>query len=134
MIYVAAVALTNQQGEILLVQRPAGKQMAGLWEFPGGKIESHESPEQALQRELKEELNLTVDLDDLVHLCFVSHPYPDFHLVMLIYTCHQWQGDVEMLENQEDFAWVARDDLKAYPMPPADLPVVEILCNLASLR
>ena len=128
-VYVAAAVLEDTQNRILLVQRPSGKQMAGLWEFPGGKIEKEESPEQTLQRELKEELGIETHLSDFKPLCFVSYAYPDFHLVMLVYLCHQWQGSIKLRENQQAFIWVFPQDLKNYPMPPADLPIVKILCN-----
>lgn len=128
-VFVSAGVLKNLEGRVLLIQRPMGKQMAGLWEFPGGKIEDEESPELALQRELKEELGITVDVKDLTPLCFVSHSYPDFQLVMLVYTCSLWQGRIDLRENQPAFAWVSCQELKTYSLPLADLPIVDILCN-----
>ncbi len=128
-VYVSAGVLKNANDQILLVQRPVDKPMAGLWEFPGGKIEDKESPELALQRELKEELGITLDLNDLKPLCFTSYSYPDFQLVMLVYNCSRWQGNIDLRENQQAFAWVSCQDLKTYSVPPADLPIIEILCS-----
>ncbi|MEQ9447016.1 MAG: 8-oxo-dGTP diphosphatase MutT [Rhodospirillaceae bacterium] len=120
---VVAAALMNERDEILLTQRPQGKAMAGLWEFPGGKLEDGETPEQALSRELKEELGLTLKPDTFTPYTFVSHSYDSFHLLMPLYICRQWTGDITPQEKQA-FAWVAAKDLNSYPMPPADLPLI----------
>ncbi len=127
--YVAAAVLQKQEGQVLLVQRPPTRSMAGLWEFPGGKLESREPPEQALIREMEEELNLKIAPSDLKPLTFVSHPYGEFHLVMFVYHCRNWQGTLELRENQLNYAWVAPINLKNFAMPEADLPILEILCN-----
>ena len=121
--FVVACALVDTDGRVLLAERPAGKQMAGLWEFPGGKIEAHERPEEALIRELKEELGIVVREPCLAPLTFASHAYPDFHLVMLLYVCRRWEGTVTALEAQR-LAWVRPNRLRDYPMPPADEPLV----------
>ncbi len=122
-ITVVAAALMNQRDEILITQRPQGKAMAGLWEFPGGKLEDGETPEQALSRELKEELGLTLEPKTCTPYTFVSHGYDSFHLLMPLYICRQWTGDVDPQEEQA-FAWVRAKDLNSYPMPPADLPLI----------
>lgn len=122
-ITVVAVALIKEDGAILLTQRPAGKAMAGLWEFPGGKLEAGETPEQALARELKEELGVTVDLKALHPLTFASYSYDSFHLLMPVYVCKKWSGDLTPQESQA-MAWVMPDQLADYPMPPADLPLL----------
>lgn len=129
---VAAVVLVNTDGEILLAQRPAGKALAGLWEFPGGKIEQGETPETALLRELKEELGITVAADDLTPFTFASHSYETLHLLMPLYLCRRWHGIPVPHEGQE-LAWVLPQDLDAYPMPPADLPLVPLLQKGISL-
>ncbi len=123
---VAAAVLVNAGGEILLTQRPAGKSMAGLWEFPGGKLEPGEPPEAALARELAEELSLSVDPEDLEPLTFASHSYDGFHLLMPLYLCRRWQGDLIPREGQAT-AWVKPQDLPSYPMPPADAPLIPIV-------
>ncbi|MFL2771837.1 MAG: (deoxy)nucleoside triphosphate pyrophosphohydrolase [Rhodospirillaceae bacterium] len=123
---VVACALINPEGLILLTQRPAGKAMAGLWEFPGGKIEANESPETALCRELWEELHITVSASDLAPLTFVSHAYDTFQLIMPLYLCRQWKGNIVPQENQET-VWIKSSELRDYPMPPADLPLIPIL-------
>mgnify|MGYP002783872745 CR=1 FL=1 len=128
-VYVAACVLKNFDEDVLLVQRPSGKSMEGLWEFPGGKIEKNESPEQALVRELKEELGISVKSDNLVPLHFVSYRYSDFQLVMLVYGCCIWEGSIKLCENQQAFNWVSIENLKDYKMPPADLPILEVLCS-----
>lgn len=120
---VVAVALVRESGDILLAQRPEGKAMAGLWEFPGGKLEIGETPEQALVRELKEELGITVTTEALKPFTFVSHSYPNFHLLMPLYMCRAWQGELTSREGQA-FAWAEPDALKSYPMPEADLPLI----------
>ncbi len=122
-VHVAAAALVDSQGRILLAQRPAGKDMAGLWEFPGGKIEPGETPEACLIRELAEELGIQVALEALEPLHFVSHAYARFHLVMLLYGIRHWQGAPRGLEAQ-GLAWVEAGLLTDYPMPPADLPLL----------
>ena len=120
---VVAAALIRKDGAILLTQRPVGKAMAGLWEFPGGKLETGETPEQALVRELKEELGLGIDPVTLTPLTFASHSYETFHLLMPLYVCKQWSGSVTPQENQA-IAWVKPDLLADYPMPPADARLI----------
>jgi 8-oxo-dGTP diphosphatase len=122
-ITVVAVALIRADGAILLTQRPEGKAMAGLWEFPGGKLEPGETPEQALVRELQEELNISVHSSALHPLTFASHTYDSFHLLMPVYTCKEWSGTVSPQENQA-MEWVMPDQLADYPMPEADLPLI----------
>jgi 8-oxo-dGTP diphosphatase len=122
-ILVAAVALIDAQRRVLLAQRPAGKSMAGLWEFPGGKVEDHETPEQALVRELHEELGIDVAADDLEPLAFASHTYDDFHLLMPLFDCVRWRGTPRPREGQA-LAWVGAAELDRYAMPPADLPLI----------
>lgn len=126
-IYVSAGVLENKEGKVFIVQRPPKKDMAGLWEFPGGKIETGESPEQALQRELFEELGIQVAQTDLEPLCFVSHQYQNFQLIMLVYRCYQWQGEITLQEGQQEAQWVLPSQLKDFPMPPADLPIFDYL-------
>ena len=126
LLLVAAAALVNGNGAVLLAQRPEGKSLAGLWEFPGGKIESGENPESALCRELAEELGLDVDPKDLNPLTFASHAYADFHLLMPLWTTRRWRG-VPIGQEGQSLAWVQPDDLKTYPMPEADMPLVSIL-------
>jgi 8-oxo-dGTP diphosphatase len=122
LVLVAAAALVDGEGRVLLAQRPYGKALAGLWEFPGGKIEPGERPEAALARELHEELGITVDAADLQPASFASHAYPDFHLMMPLWVCRHWQGEPAGREGQA-LAWVAANDLEGYPMPPADVPL-----------
>ena len=126
LVLVVAAALYNAKGEILLARRPEGKAMAGLWEFPGGKVEPGETPEQALVRELHEELSILVDETDLEPLSFASHDYPNFHLLMPLYRCLVWTGDVNPREGQS-FAWVMPSALHAYPAPAADIPLFNLL-------
>ena len=126
---VAACALVDADGRVLLAQRPTGKPMAGLWEFPGGKVEAGERPEQTLIRELKEELGILVNEACLAPLTFASHAYPDFHLLMPLYVCRRWEGTPMALEGQE-LAWVRVNRLRDYPMPPADEPLVSHLMTL----
>ena len=125
-ILVAAVALIDADGRVLLAQRPAGKSMAGLWEFPGGKIEPGETPEAALVRELHEELGIETWSSCLAPLTFASHSYDDFHLLMPLFACRKWNGIVQGKEGQ-NLVWVHARDLKNYPMPPADIPLIPIL-------
>ncbi len=123
---VSAVALIDRDGRILLAQRPEGKSMAGLWEFPGGKGEPGETPEAALVRELAEELGINTWSSCLAPLTFASHSYPDFHLIMPLFACRKWEGIVAPMEGQK-LAWVRSADLTNYDMPPADKPLVAIL-------
>ncbi len=129
LVLVAACALVDTDARILLAQRPAGRPMAGLWEFPGGKLDAGERPEDTLIRELKEELGIAVEENCLAPLAFASHTYPDFHLVMPLYLCRNWQGTVTPLEGQK-LAWVRPDRLRDYPMPPADEPLIAHLMAL----
>ena len=128
-VLVVAVALIDPDGRILLSKRPAGKSLAGLWEFPGGKVEAAERPEQALIRELKEELGINVEQSCLAPLTFASHAYEDFHLLMPLYVCRRWKGIAQGLEGQE-IKWVFAKSLRDYPMPPADLPLIPHLQEL----
>ena len=129
LVLVAACALVDVDGRVLLAERPAGKSMAGLWEFPGGKVEAGERPEDTLIRELREELGITVSEPCLAPLTFASHSYPDFHLLMPLYVCRRWEGMVTAKEGQR-LAWVRPNRLKDYAMPPADLPLVAHLTTL----
>jgi len=126
---VAAVALIDADGRVLLAERPAGKSMAGLWEFPGGKLDAGETPEAALVRELAEELGIDVAASCLAPIAFASHDYDTFHLLMPLYACRQWRGTVEPREGQR-LAWVRPTRLADYPMPPADVPLVAALRDL----
>ena len=126
---VVAVALVDPDGRILLAQRPPGKPMAGLWEFPGGKIHDRESPEAALIRELKEELGIDVTEACLAPFTFASHRYERFHLLMPLYVCRRWKGTPQALEGQT-LAWARADRLADYPMPPADRPLIAMLQDL----
>ena len=128
-VLVVAAALVRPNGEVLLAQRPEGKAMAGLWEFPGGKVEAGERPETALSRELSEELGVAVEEAALTPLTFASHSYDDFHLLMPLYLCRTWSGDITPKENQA-VGWVAPTDLFDYPAPAADLPLFEALQSL----
>jgi len=125
-VLVSAVALIDADGRVLLAQRPPGKSLAGLWEFPGGKVEPGESPEAALIRELHEELGIETWQSCLAPLTFASHAYPEFHLLMPLFACRRWQGIVSAREGQ-NLAWVRAKDLSQYPMPPADIPLIPIL-------
>jgi len=125
-VLVSAVALIDIDGRVLLAQRPEGKSMAGLWEFPGGKVESGETPEAALMRELEEELGIGTWESCLAPLAFASHGYDDFHLLMPLYACRRWEGTPVPKENQK-LAWVRGRDLANYPMPSADIPLIPIL-------
>ena len=125
-VLVAAVALIDSDGRVLLAQRPEGKSMAGLWEFPGGKVESGETPEHALIRELEEELGINTWQSCLAPLTFASHGYDDFHLLMPLFACRKWEGIPHGHEGQA-LKWVAVKDLRDYPMPPADIPLIPVL-------
>jgi 8-oxo-dGTP diphosphatase len=125
-VLVSAVALIDSDGRVLLAERPAGRPMAGLWEFPGGKVEPGETPEAALIRELHEELGIETWASCLAPLTFASHAYDGFHLLMPLFACRKWQGIVTPREGQR-LAWVRAADLRSYPMPPADLPLIPIL-------
>ncbi len=128
-VLIAACALIDSDGRVLIAQRPPGKSMAGLWEFPGGKVEAGERPEVSLIRELKEELGIVVKEECLAPLTFASHSYPDFHLLMPLYVCRRWEGIVEAREAQK-LKWVRANDLRNYPMPPADEPLIPHLTTL----
>jgi 8-oxo-dGTP diphosphatase len=128
-VLVAACALIDADGRVLIAQRPQGKPMAGLWEFPGGKVEAGERPEQSLIRELKEELGISVSEDCLAPLTFASHAYRDFHLLMPLYVCRRWEGTVTATEGQR-LAWVRANRLRDYEMPPADIPLISHLTAL----
>jgi len=123
---VSAVALIDRDGRVLLAQRPEGKSMAGLWEFPGGKVEVGETPETALIRELEEELGINTWASCLAPLSFASHSYDDFHLLMPLFACRKWQGTPHPKEGQT-LKWVHVRDLRNYPMPPADIPLIPVL-------
>ena len=125
-ILVSAVALIDPDGRVLLAQRPEGKSMAGLWEFPGGKVEAGETPEGALVRELHEELGIETWSSCLAPLTFASHTYDDFHLLMPLFACRKWDGIVQGKEGQK-LAWVPAKEMNKYPMPPADIPIIPIL-------
>jgi len=129
LLLVVAAALVDIDGRVLLAQRPRGKQLEGLWEFPGGKIDAHERPEEALIRELREELGIAVKAPCLAPLTFASHAYEDFHLLMPLYVCRKWEGFVQPLDGQT-LRWVRPKDLRAYPMPPADGPLIPHLVDL----
>jgi 8-oxo-dGTP diphosphatase len=128
-VLVAAVALLNRDGKVLIARRPPGRPLAGLWEFPGGKVEAGEEPETALIREILEELGIEIARADLVPLTFASHAYPEFHLLMPLYLCKRWQGSIAAQENQE-LRWVRPDELTHYDMPPADEPLKTSLPKL----
>ena len=122
-VLVAAALLIDPDGRVLLAQRPEGKSMAGLWEFPGGKVEPEETPETALIRELHEELGIETWHSCLAPIAFASHGYQDFHLLMPLFACRKWNGIVQPREGQE-LAWVRAEKLTDYPMPPADIPLI----------
>ena len=128
-ILVVAAALVDADGRVLIAQRPEGKSMAGLWEFPGGKIEANESPEQALIRELGEELGIAVKEACLAPFTFASHSYPNFHLLMPLYVCRRWDG-IPQPRHHAALKWVRPNDMKDYPMPAADLPLIPMLRDL----
>ena len=129
LLLVVAVALIDTDGRVLIAERPEGKQLAGLWEFPGGKIEPAERPEETLIRELHEELGITVEEPCLAPLTFASHAYESFHLLMPLYVCRRWSGFVQPREGQR-LKWVRPRDLRGYPMPPADEPLIPPLIEL----
>jgi 8-oxo-dGTP diphosphatase len=129
LLLVVACALIDADKRVLIAKRPEGKGMAGLWEFPGGKVESGERPEDTLIRELHEELGITVKEPCLAPLTFASFPYPDFHLLMPLYACRRWEGLVEAREHA-DLNWVKPGRLRDYPMPPADEPLIPALIDL----
>ncbi|MDE0783085.1 MAG: (deoxy)nucleoside triphosphate pyrophosphohydrolase [Planktomarina sp.] len=126
MLLVSAVALIDRDGRVLLAQRPEGKSMTGLWEFPGGKVEAGETPESALVRELEEELGINTWESCLAPLAFASHAYDDFHLLMPLFACRKWEGTPSARENQT-LDWVHKQDLRSYPMPAADIPLIPLL-------
>ena len=129
LVLVVAAALIDVDGRVLIAQRPEGKSMAGLWEFPGGKVDDGETPEEALIRELAEELDIDVADRCLAPFTFVSHAYDDFHLLMPLYVCRVWQGEVTAKEHRA-LKWVRPVRLADYPMPPADAPLVPMLRDL----
>ena len=129
LLLVVAAALVDSDNRVLIAQRPEGKALAGLWEFPGGKIDPHERPEEALIRELHEELGISVKEACLAPLTFASYAYPDFHLMMPLYICRRWEGLVTSRENQA-LKWVRPRDLRNYPMPPADEPLIPALIDI----
>jgi 8-oxo-dGTP diphosphatase len=129
LVLVAACALIDPDGRVLIAQRPPDKSMAGLWEFPGGKVEAGERPEDTVIRELHEELGITVKEACLAPFTFASHPYPDFQLLMPLYICRRWEG-VAMAHEHTALKWVMPRELSQYPMPPADLPLIAMLRDL----
>ena len=129
LLLVVAVALVDVDGRVLVSERPAGKQLAGLWEFPGGKVEPGERPEATLIRELAEELGIGVEEPCLAPLTFASHAYPDFHLLMPLYICRRWTGTPQSMEGQA-LKWVRPKALRDLAMPPADAPLIPFLIDL----
>ncbi len=129
LVLVVAVALVDPEGRVLIAQRPEGKKMAGLWEFPGGKVEAGEKPEDALIRQLSEELGIAVKEPCLAPFTFASHTYPDFHLLMPLFICRRWEGTPAPREHAA-LKWVRPRDLSLYPMPAADLPLIPMLRDL----
>ena len=129
LVLVAACALIDPDGRVLIAQRPPQKAMAGLWEFPGGKIEAGERPEETLIRELREELSIEVKEPCLAPFTFASHAYPDFQLLMPLYVCRRWEGTVQAREHSA-LKWVKPRELTQYPMPPADIPLIPVLRDL----
>jgi 8-oxo-dGTP diphosphatase len=129
LLLVAAAAIIDAQGRVLLARRPEGKPMAGLWEFPGGKLDAGETPEQALARELQEELGIETRPEALLPLTFASHDYETFHLLMPVFACRDWTGEPQPREGQT-LAWAAPSEWGQYPMPPADDVILPILCAL----
>ena len=133
LLLVVACALLDQDGRVLIAQRPEGKALAGLWEFPGGKVEMGEAPEATLIRELQEELGITVKEPCLAPLTFASFAYPDFHLLMPLYVCRRWEGVVIAREHQA-LKWMRPNELRQFPMPPADEPLIPALIDLVGER
>jgi 8-oxo-dGTP diphosphatase len=129
LLLVVACALVDADRRVLIAQRPEGKSLAGLWEFPGGKVEPGESPEDALVRELEEELGVSTKTACLAPASFASHAYEGFHLLMPLYVCRKWQGEPQLREHQA-LKWVRPQNLRDYPMPPADEPLIAALCDL----
>jgi 8-oxo-dGTP diphosphatase len=129
LLLVAACALVDTDGRVLLAQRPEGKQLAGLWEFPGGKVEPGETPEQCLIRELQEEIGIETDIPCLAPLTFASHSYDDFHLLMPLFVCRRFRGIAQPKEGQT-LKWVRPKQMRDYPMPPADAPLIQFLIDL----
>lgn len=129
LLLVVAAALIDSANRVLIAQRPEGKQLAGLWEFPGGKLHAGERPEQGLVRELAEELGVFVEAGDLTPVTFASHAYEDFHLLMPLYACRRWRGEPQSHEGQA-LAWARPGELHAYAMPPADAPLIAPLVAL----
>jgi 8-oxo-dGTP diphosphatase len=129
LVLVVACALIDPDGRVLIGQRAPGKNMGGLWEFPGGKVEVGEAPEDSLIRELREELGIAVKAACLAPFTFASHIYPEFHLLMPLYVCRRWEGTPQPLEHTT-LKWVRPRDMGSYPMPPADLPLVPMLRDL----
>jgi 8-oxo-dGTP diphosphatase len=130
LVLVAAAALVDPDGRVLIAQRPDGKAMAGLWEFPGGKVETGETPEAALIRELDEELGIETWESCLAPLSFASHAYPEFHLLMPLYVCRKWGGGAPRPREHSALKWVRPSALATYPMPPADAPLIPVLRDL----
>ncbi len=128
-VFVVAVVLVDRDGRILLSQRPSNKSMSGLWEFPGGKVESGELPEEALIRELKEELGIETWGSCLAPLSFSSHSYDDFHLLMPVFVCRRWVGEPKPMEGQV-LKWVNKNNLKEHSMPAADIPIISVIRDL----
>ncbi|MFC3207357.1 8-oxo-dGTP diphosphatase MutT [Aquamicrobium soli] len=129
LVLVAACALIDADGRVLIAQRPQGKQLAGLWEFPGGKVEPGETPEECLIRELREEIGIETKVACLAPLTFASHSYDDFHLLMPLYVCRRFEGIAMPLEGQK-LKWVRPRQMRDYPMPPADAPLIPALIDL----
>jgi len=129
LLLVAACALVDTDGRVLLAQRPPGKQLAGLWEFPGGKVEPGETPEQCLIRELQEEIGIETEIPCLAPLTFASHNYDDFHLLMPLFVCRRFRGIATPREGQA-LKWVRPKQMRDYPMPPADAPLIQFLIDL----
>lgn len=133
LVVVSTVALINTHNQVLYTQRPKGKNMEGLWEFPGGKVEPGETAEKALKRELMEELSITVNITDLIPLTFASQEYDSFIMVMPLYICYHWSGTIHPNENQA-FEWVNIENLENYPMPPADKPLLKHIVRFLKLN
>ena len=127
-VLVSAIALVDADGRVLLAQRPEGKSLAGMWEFPGGKVEPGETPELCIRREIKEELGVTLCENCFTPLTFVSHQYQEFHLLMLLYVARRWEGIPQSLEGQA-LVWKRPMEMRALPMPPADIPLVAALID-----